>query len=124
MLAYFSNTAENSRRMLFFWTSPECLPPVSCLSFVSSTEIKIATGGPSVLSEIVGVCRARQWLTAISWHRKRAVLGAYLKHTRAVWQLRSMGTQAPAMVTQPPAQGDYGGDLVPWRAPMRRLERI
>lgn len=72
-----------------------------------------------------GLCRVEKWLTAIVPARPKAtILGAYVKHARAVWQLRAMGNQEPAMVTQPPAQGDYGGDLVPCRAPSRRLERI
>lgn len=67
-------------------------------------------------------CRVGKWLvTAIIRARPKAELGrSYVAYPRSL-ATALKGTQVPAMVTQIPSHGDYGG-LVVTIAPLRRFE--
>lgn len=70
-----------------------------------------------------GARRVGKWLeSAIVRARAKAVLGRLSEaHPRSLAAML-MGTQVPAMVTQPHKHSDSGGSLVLWGLPLPRLE--
>lgn len=71
-----------------------------------------------------GLCRVGKWIvTAIVRARLKAVLGRSCVAYPCSLATVQSGTQVPAMVTQLPSHGDYGG-IVVTIAPLRRFEKL